>query len=64
MNKFDEIFKGVYFCRTMDCNRCPYYIEDEPNEKVALCKKKLLNDTIELLNRVGNVIGYSINETK
>lgn len=57
MNKFDKIYEGIFYCKTLHCDKCPYYNEDD-----ALCKKKLLNDTLNLLDRVAHVINYSRDE--
>lgn len=64
MNKFNKIFEGIYYCRTLYCEKCPYYNEDETAGKDALCKKNLLNDTMKLLDKVASIINYSLDETK
>lgn len=64
MNKFNKVFEGIFYCRTLHCEKCPYYNNEEWDKKDALCKKNLLNDTIGLLDKVANIINYSMDEIK
>lgn len=64
MNKFNKVFEGIYYCRTLHCEKCPYFNIEELSEKNPLCKKNLLNDTMNLLDRVAHIINYALDETK
>lgn len=61
MRNYSKIYNAMYYCIHNKCDKCPY--KDKPTGHYT-CHDRLMKDTLELLDKVGELLNHCYSDTE